>query len=300
VGLLASIQDGGRFGQLQYGVTQGGAMDGFAYRLGQRLVSNPANAAAIEIAMSGLHCRLIYDATIAVTGAPVSIEFDGHPQPMNSTLTAPRGANISISSAQKGLYSYLSVAGGIANPSVLGSRSTVLRDGIGSALSVGDSIPCGRPMANPKHYRYSPNQRGSKTICLRYLPGFQAPEMTPEFSAQFQNNHYLITAKRDRMGIRLSGNAHSTGISQLWSEATCFGAIQIPPDGQPIVLLADRQTMGGYPKIGAVLSVDCDRLCRAAVGTTVQFKAVDPTEGDRILWLASNYEQELRLAERGS
>ena len=299
VGLLASIQDAGRYGQLDYGVTQGGAMDGFAYRLGQRLVSNPANSAAIEIAMSGFCCRLIHDSTIAITGAIVNIHIDGQPQPMNNTLTVPGGAEISISPARDGLYSYLSVAGGIATSRILCSRSTVLRDGIGSALTAGDSVPCGVPNPNPEYYRYLARQRSSKIVCLRYLPGFQAPEMTPEFSAQFQNTHYIMSNERDRMGIRLSGSAYNTGITQLWSEATCCGAIQIPPDGQPIVLLADRQTMGGYPKIGAVLSVDCDRLCQAAVGTTVRFKAVDPTEADRILWLASNYEQELRLAERG-
>ena len=91
MGLLASIQDAGRYGQLDYGVTQGGAMDGFAYRLGQRLVSNPANSAAIEIAMSGFCCRLIHDSTIAITGAIVNIHIDGQPQPMNNTLTVPGG-----------------------------------------------------------------------------------------------------------------------------------------------------------------------------------------------------------------
>ena len=100
------------------------------------------------------------------------------------------------------------------------------------------------------------------------------------------------------MGIRLSGPAVNTGVSTLWSESTCLGAIQIPPDGQPIVLLADRQTVGGYPKqLGAVLSVDCARLSQASIGTPVKFTAVDPTEADRILWLVKNYEAELKLAK---
>ena len=98
------------------------------------------------------------------------------------------------------------------------------------------------------------------------------------------------------MGARLEGPALETGITQLWSEATCLGAIQVPPDGRPIVLLNDRQTMGGYPKFGAVIAADCARLAQAPVGTQIQFKRVSTTEVDRVLWLEQNYEDELARA----
>ena len=297
VGLLAVVQDQGRFGYLDSGITLGGAVDGFAYRLGQRIVGNSLSAAAIEITLAGFRCCFSHDTSIAVTGADAPIAIDGQEKPMNTTLLVRSGSELTIGYSQRGVYSYLSIAGGVCSEPVLGSRSVVMRDGIGANLRPGDRVPYGDTGPCMSAYQYLAPARIQSQLNLRYIPGFQTEHISNAVVDAFHNTRFSVGNDRDRMGIRLSGPAVNTGVSTLWSESTCLGAIQIPPDGQPIVLLADRQTVGGYPKLGAVLSVDCARLSQASIGTPVKFTAVDPTEADRILWLVKNYEAELKLAK---
>ena len=299
MGLLATIQDRGRSGFMEYGITEGGAMDGFAYRLGQRLLTNCAQAAAIEVVANGLQCETGIDTTIAVPGAPVDLHLNDAPAPMNTALRVAAGTRIALGRAKAGVYSYLSVAGGILSPQQLSSRSVVVREGLGRPLRSGDALPL-HPQRPTTLFTTRVRERAWRaTLTLRFIPGFQYDDVSAAVRQQLETTPFTAGSRRDRMAIRLTGDPLPTGCVQLWSEATCHGAIQVPPDGHPLILLADRQTVGGYPKLGAVLSVDCERLSQTQPGCTIRFQAVTPQEAERVLWLGQNYERELQLSPVG-
>ena len=299
-GLSTTIQDEGRVGQLHLGLTTGGAIDGFSFRVGQRLVGNTANAAALELTLGDAELSADIDIVLAVTGAVVPLTIDQEPVPMNTTLRLMRGQRLAMGRVERGTYSYLSVAGGIASSPVLGSRSTVVREGLGGLngerLTDGAQVPV-LPISSTPPYRHARVSSASKpgVLSLRFIPGFQYSLLPTTSQEALINTTFQVSHQRNRMGVRLQGNPITTGISTLWSEATCLGAVQVPPDGDPIVLLNDRQTIGGYPKVGALLSVDCARLAQADTHTQCRLEPLSPNEADRVLWLHQNYERELVL-----
>ncbi len=312
-GTHATVQDLGRAGHLGMGVTTGGAMDPFAHRLGQRLLGNPVASASIETAWGGLALSCDTDLPVVITGAVLDVDVDGQSMPCYRPFLLRPLQVLTLGRPARGVFSYLSVAGGIATPEVLGSRSTVIREALGGvdgrALIPGDRLPTGVPAGIPSTLPVpTPNKFPDKpldtpstdTLTLRWLAGFQHDQVQRAALRTLESKSFCVTGARDRMGARLSGPPVETGLSQLWSEATCLGAIQVPPDGQPIVLLNDRQTMGGYPKLGAVLSPDCTRLAQAPVGTQIRFEKLSPVAADRVLWLEQNYEQELARALAGN
>lgn len=305
VGLLATVQDRGRTGWLRHGITEGGAMDPFAWRLGQRLLGNPLDCAAIEIAMGGCEIKVAESTQVAVTGAEVTVSVDGTPAPQGRIINLAAGQRLGLGRAKRGVYSYISLAGGLGTPPVLGSRSTVVREALGGhqgrGLQAGDVLPLlpapvprGPRLPRAPHTSFPDSER---TLILRFLPGFQYDAMPAEVHSALNRQLYSVTGQKDRMGARVSGPALVTGIDALYSEATCYGAIQVPPDGQPIILLNDRQTVGGYPKLGAIIAADCRRLAQARPGTPVRFDVLSPQEADRIAWLESNFEAELSRAQ---
>ena len=313
VELLATVQDLGRQGSLALGVTSGGAMDPFAHRLSQRLVGNPTSAAGIEIAQGGFCARALTDLVCCVTGAKVEIAvaqtagFGGNtnganvkPVPQGTAFSLKAGEVLQVSRAHTGVYSYLALAGGIDTAIVLGSRSTVIREGLGGlnggSLRVGDQLPVGAQSGDVPKRRPFASNLPDQTLTLRYISGFQSHLAAPEAEVCLTRATFSVTGARDRMGVRLRGEPIRTGLETLWSEATCPGAIQVPPDGQPIVLLNDRQTMGGYPKLGAVIAPDCTRLAQAPNNAEVVFRRVSPEEADRVSWLEQQYEFELSRA----
>ena len=305
VELLATVQDLGRQGSLALGVTSGGAMDPFAHRLGQRLVGNPTSAAGIEIAQGGFCARALTDLVCCVTGAKVEIavaqttEVGGNAKqiPQGTAFSLKAGEVLQVSRAHEGVYSYLAVAGGIDTDVVLGSRSTVTREGLGGhngrSLRAGDQLPVGEQRGDAPTHTPIASNLPRQTLTLRYISGFQSELAAPEAEGCLTRTTFSVTGARDRMGVRLKGEPIQTGLETLWSEATCPGAIQVPPDGQPIVLLNDRQTMGGYPKLGAVIAPDCIRLAQAPNNAEVVFRRVSPEEADRVSWLERQYEFEL-------
>ena len=306
-GVLSTVQDGGRRGYLSQGVTEGGAMDDFARRLGQRLLGNDIGAAAIEVAYGGLVIETTDELNCVLTGAMLEATHNDSPVPFNRVFTLGKGEQLHLGRPEFGVYSYVSVGGGFDTPPVLNSRSTVIREGLGGlngcALQAGDVVPIGSVTQSPPIGRLPararfprPSLSRSSVLTLRYLPGFQHTEVADDAIQALQTQRFHVSGSRDRMGARLSGPVVNTGMQQLWSEATCQGAIQVPPDGQPIVLLNDRQTMGGYPKLGAVIRPDCVRLAQAPVGQQVRFEALSPELADRVLWLETNYERELSRA----
>ena len=307
-----TVQDAGRFGWEPIGITTGGAIDPLAYRTGQQLLGNPSGAAALEIPLGQLSLRLSDTRRVAVTGPPLAVLASGLKQSVNTSFVLQAGDVLMLGRLDSGMYCYLSIEGGIDTPPVFDSRSTVVREGLGGldgrALKPGDTLPLGDRIPRPcrrtvsRHYSAQDNDQAKTraelaaapptVTALRFVPGFQFDALPDAARDTLCNARYRVSARGDRMGIRLEGADLVTGLSQLWSEGTCLGAIQIPPDGQPIILLHDRQTMGGYPKAGAIIASDCARLAQLRPGATVQLAPITLREADRIRWLTDNYERE--------
>lgn len=293
-GPAASIQDSGRIGSLQLGLPPSGAMDADALTSGQYLLGHRADEAAIEMAYGALVASPTERCDIAVTGAPARVSIDGISSNLHAVLRVEAGQHIRITPGVTGVYSYLHVAGGIDTPEILGSRSTSAREGVGGLdgrnLRNGDRLPIGE-QTNPSGKRTvdlacSPS---ADLISLRFVPGFQYAAMQPDATAKLCEEEFVVTSKANRMGVQLEGNRIYTGIETLLSEATTHGAIQIPPNGRPVVLLNDRQAVGGYPKPGAVIRSDCRRLAQARPGQRVRFSPCSPQEAERIGWLEQHY-----------
>ncbi len=294
-GPAVTVQDQGRFGWEHCGVTEGGAVDPRAWRLGQRLIGQTAPAAGIEVPWGNLSFHIEQARRIAITGSPVPITVNGIACPMNTGLRVPAGGRVSLGRSETMLWCYVSIEGGIETPPVFGSRTTVLREQLGGfegrGLRAGDRVPLGAPC--PGECWQSPAQsRPDTPLTLRFVPSFQYADMPQGARDRLGSEAFIVSARSDRMGARIEGCPVDTGMSRLWSEGTCLGAIQIPPDGQPIVLLNDRQTMGGYPKAGVVLPTDCARLAQSPAGTPVHFRAITEEQAQRYCWLQQNFESE--------
>ncbi|MGH2547993.1 MAG: 5-oxoprolinase/urea amidolyase family protein [Thermomicrobiales bacterium] len=284
-GLYTTIQDLGRSGMARFGVTPGGAMDRGALILGNRLLGNPIDAAGIESTLSGPAIRFNADAVIAVTGADFGATLDGAAIPRWRPVLAKAGSLLRLDSPVRGpgARAYLCVAGGFDLPVVLGSRSTDVVGKFGGfegrQLQTGDQLPIGEPELGieailqrrlgiePPHYE--------QIVSARVVLGPQLDRFTEAGIATFLAEPYRVTSKADRTGIRLEGGRikHVTD-ADLVSEGIAHGAIQIPGDGQPIVLMASRGTVGGYTKIATVIGADLDALGQVRPGQSVTFSAV--------------------------
>lgn len=293
-GVGTTIQDLGRTGHQQHGIPPGGAMDELAMRIGQHQLGHRDNEAALEFAYGALAFRTSHPCHFVVTGAPAIITIGDATRGSGSVEEAEANQLVKIKPEGGGIYRYLHISGGITTTPCLGSRSTSPRERIGGldgrCLSDGDILPLG-PEKSQRH-RSQPTlskipQRD--TLSLRFVPGFQIDLCSDSTRHQLQSQIFSVTSQANRMGVVLDGDPIDTGVLSLLSEATCYGAIQIPPNGKPIILLNDRQTVGGYPKAGAVISADCQRLVQSRPGQRVRFAAVTPQEADRIAWLENHY-----------
>jgi antagonist of KipI len=286
-GALATIQDQGRFGLSRYGISVSGAADAHALTLGNMLVGNPASAAAVEVTFGGAEFELTGDTLLAITGGDLTPAINGASVPMNQTLAAIAGDRLSFGSPRYGLRAYLCVAGGIDVPPRLGSRSTYLAAAIGGLdgrpLRSGDELALGYAARLVHAGRRAPAgllPRYGPDINVRVIPGPQIEQFTEKGIETFYSSAYTVTDKSDRQGVRLDGPAIDAieGRYDIVSDAVVTGTIQVPGDARPIVLLADRQTTGGYPKIGVVATVDIPLLAQAAPGTIVRFTRVTVEE----------------------
>lgn len=268
-GALTTVQDLGRPGHESSGVSPGGAVDRHALRLANLLVGNDENAAVLEICVSGPILKFHTEAVVALVAAT------GRPRRVAA------GETVDFSKPDAGVRACLAVAGGVVVPQVLGSAATDLRAGfggrLGRALKAGDRLQIGPPGKIPAAgdwYAGRAALRGSE-IELRFLSGVQEHWFSEAARRRLRYELYQLTPDSDRMGARLSGAA--LGLAEpreMVSQPVACGSIQVPPDGQPIVLLAERQTIGGYPQIGHVISVDLPKLARAWPGTAVGFREV--------------------------
>lgn len=281
-GMLSLLQDLGRLGVAEQGLSQGGAVDLHAACWANYLVGNMASAAVIEITLGMAQFIAVEDCTLALTGAPMQPLLDDIPMESWQCVFMRAGQTLKLGGARHGLRAYLAVQGGFLAPDVLGSCATVVRNQLGGLshgqpLVTGDRVPFAYASPDPtmlSRHRQTPSRfipDYSQPITLRVIESYQAAAFQAVEKAQFYASHYTVSQETDRMGCRLSGPAIQAEIDGIISEGIALGSIQIPPDGQPIVLLNDRQTLGGYPKLGCVARVDIARLAQAAPGTSVQF-----------------------------
>ena len=289
-GILSLIQDSGRRGYQKFGVSVGGAMDAEALLLGNRLVGNTPDAAVIEVTLGGAEFAFPQETVIAVTGGNLGAQLGGVPVPEWESFRVPAGSRLAFSGPIEGLRAYLCVAGGIASRPVLGARSTHTGSGLGGLdggpLKPNAELPVGQTSGEPGLQRVPASLRPQSTrhTALRVVPGPQEDAFTIAGVDAFYGGEYTVTDRSDRQGVRLDGPQVEAvdGRYDIVSDAVVFGSVQVPGDGKPIVLLADRQTTGGYAKIGVVASVDLPALAQAAPGSTVSFTrtTVDEAQAD--------------------
>jgi biotin-dependent carboxylase-like uncharacterized protein len=277
-GPLTTIQDGGRRGWLRFGVPGSGALDPCALAAANRLVGNGGEAGALEMTLAGGTFVAEGALRIALAGADMAMTIDGAPAARERSHTLAPGAVVSIGAARSGARAYLAVSGGFAVAPVFGSVATHLRSGIGGlegrALRADDLVPvAGAVPAGPElRLATAPPPRHPR---LRIVLGPQDDHFAPAALALLCESAFTVTAQSDRMGYRLAGPAleHATGFN-IVSDGIAPGSIQVPGNGQPIILLADRQTTGGYPKIATVISADLPALGQMRPGDIVRFEAV--------------------------
>lgn len=281
-GFSATIQDLGRLGYQHQGVTQGGAMDQFSGRWANRLLGNSDQAAVLEITYGGVVLEAQADTSFAITGADLSATLNETELEPWQNYRIKRGDRLGFRSPRSGLRAYLAVVGGILSPVMLNSRSVVMREGIGGLngrgekLAVGDYIPFEESSSFvKKSVPASDIPDYDSDLEIGVICGYQFDEFSRIDVQRFFTSDYRITNNVDRMGYRLDGPALKPARSGIISEGISAGAIQVPADGKPIILMSDRQTIGGYPKLGSIFSLDRHLLAQRAPGAEVSFYQKD-------------------------
>jgi biotin-dependent carboxylase-like uncharacterized protein len=283
-GMLTLIQDAGRYGYQQFGVPVSGVMDSFSHRVGNILVGNDENEAVIEVTMLGPQIEFQEDSVIAITGGDLSPSINGKSVEMWRSMYVKFGDVLSFGAMKKGCRSYIAFAGGIDAPLVMGSKSTYVKASIGGhkgrPLKGGDVIQIGKTkeVLSKLKDRYIPKKFIPEYINdfdVRVVLGPQEDYFTSKGMETFLSNKYVVTNECDRMGFRLDGEAiEHIGGGDIISDGISFGAIQIPGHGKPIIMMADRQTTGGYTKIGNIIWIDLCKVAQAKPGDKIGFKEI--------------------------
>ncbi|MBM4422057.1 MAG: biotin-dependent carboxyltransferase family protein [Chloroflexi bacterium] len=283
-GPLTTIQDLGRFGFARFGVPVSGAMDMFALRAANLLVGNEANAAGLEVGIGDLMLEATDDCVLAAAGAGYDLFVNGRLMPLWMSILCRRGSVIEMRKSPGGCWGYVAVAGGIVCEPVLGSRATFVRGALGGLnggpLRGGDTLPVGAPSQSPWQLagREIPEMilpKYGEAITVDVIIGPQAERFADEGLRVFLSSEYAVSATSDRMGYRLQGAtiAHRSG-ADIVSDGMVRGSAQVPASGEPMVMMADGPTTGGYPKIATVVSADFPALAQCAPGAgRVGFRA---------------------------
>lgn len=295
-GMLSILVDAGRDGYQRIGITVGGPADSFAFKWANALcgntIANKEHQICIETIGIGARFTAAQDCEISVTGAVTELKLKDKKLSGWRNFWINKGDSFEITKADNGLRSYIAVATGFNVQSVFGSATTVLRDRLGgldtkgSMLKAQDILPINAAQTFLPRCMPSiaiPNYAESRVV--RVIAGYQISEFSLSAITCFQSNMYKVNAQSDRMATRFSGTALKTNAKSLLSEGLCRGSVQIPPDGIPIAMLSDRQTMGGYPKIGTVLSCDCDALSQMQAGNEIRFELISVYDAQNILQL---------------
>jgi biotin-dependent carboxylase-like uncharacterized protein len=292
-GVRTTCQDTGRFGFESIGIGHSGAADQLSYHLLNWLLGNPRNAPVLEIILGGFEARILAPSTLAIGGAKMHATLNGQPLSNWSRFRVEKGDILTLSHATEGQIAYLGTPGGFACERLFGSVSVNVREAIGHVLKRDDTIATSR-IASPMlpatlHPDLIPDLKVD-TLTLHYTPGYQAEWFD---RVAFEASTFAVTTQHDKMGCRLTGTPILSTQTALISEGIAYGAIQITHDGDPIVLLSDRQTIGGYPKIGSILPIDGWRLVQCRTGCRITFEAIDthtalklmqPTSTEAIAW----------------
>lgn len=275
-GLGLSLQDGGRRGYLRYGVSESGPMDWAAHALANRLLGNAADAAALEIGPGGARFEAQRSLAVAVAGPGARIMVDGATYTALAVVALASGQQIDIRPGQAGMWAYLAVPGGIAAPEVLGSAAHHARAGLGHRVQQGESL-------HPEEERpgavgilpYADPLADLPGGPLGVVPGPQDHMFSKTIKARLVTSEWCVSARADRMGYRLEGpRLEAEAGHDIVSEGIVMGSIQVPGDGQPIVLMADRQPTGGYAKIGVVCRADVRRVAQTRPGEALRFEFI--------------------------
>lgn len=302
-GLLSTVQAEPRTAAQHLGVSAGGPMDRLSHRAANRLVGNPTECATLEVTLAGPTLEVLLDGVIALTGAAFPVTLEGEALPWGRPVRVGRGTELRLGSPERGCRAYLAVQGGISVPQVLGSRATDLRGRFGGhrgrALQAGDLLYRGGGMDRFPWLQL----RGRATwvadsgdglpiapaldgpAVLRLVPGAHLRELSAEARKVLLDATYTVSPRSDRQGLRLLGPPLALGASvELLTEGVAFGTLQLPPDGQPILLMADRQSTGGYPRVGEVFAVDLPRAAQLAPGEPVRFTLGSLEEARALDW----------------
>lgn len=278
-GILTTVQDEGRFGYQAFGVSTSGAMDSKAFHIANILVGNDRKEGALEMTFMGPTLKFTEDNIIALTGGDLTAKLDGAPVPMYCAVLVKKGQTLSFAGARNGFRGYIAFAGGLDIPEMMGSKSTLLRNHVGGykgrKLEKGDEIGFVAPkteLSNMGDRHVQGDVYPKKEIVVRVVLGPQDDEFTEAGIKSFFWNSGVITSEFDRMGCRIerepvehkgNGNINTDGIS--------LGSIQVPTNGKPIIMLSDRQSTGGYAKIGTVISVDLSKIAQSQPGMKIRF-----------------------------
>ncbi|GGE48489.1 allophanate hydrolase [Agaricicola taiwanensis] len=284
-GPMVTLQDLGRVGLMHQGIPESGAMDPEALMLANLLAGNDPGEACLEFAMFAGVFRFTAAARLAVAGGTFRASCNGVPFPVGRSIDVPEGAEVEIGPADDATWGYLAISAGFAVEPVLGSRSTHVRFALGPiprVLTAGDRLPLrlGTLQEGPRR-RATQGRQPPQARAIRVVLGPQDDRFTDEAISTFLAGTYWLTAKFDRMACRLDGPrlAHRDG-ADIVSDGIAYGSIQVPGDGLPLVLLADRQTTGGYPKIATIIGADLYRLVQRRPGAPIRFVAITTEEAE--------------------
>lgn len=283
-GIQTTIQDSGRIGYGSIGVTQAGAIDEFAFHWSNKLLGNPYNTNVLEIVLGGVKLRASGSIDFVLTGGSVEATIDGRNIEMWKTHTIKNDQILNIGFITSGARVYLGVLDGYDVDPEFGSFSMSIKEGIGgTALKVGSFLPytC-RNLNERRRLPRSLLPDYDKPLNLRVMAGYQWDMFCDEERHKFFSSTYRVTAQNDRMGYRLEGAKIKATCNGIISEPIAFGSIQIPSHGEPIVLLKERQTIGGYPKIGCVIPTDCFKLAQMKQHSVVNFTLLEKEEAREI------------------
>lgn len=290
-GILSLIQDSGRYGQHAIGLTSGGPLDKLSFDWANRLCGNDKNAATIEVSFGGISLEAQVDTQMVVTGGDAQLTINSNNADSWRTHAIKAGDKIELKFSQNATRHYIAVTGGFEVEHMFGSAATVAREKLGgldgTPLKSGDILTCeasSNTQQNTLNKEHRPDYSGD--VALRVVLGYQKDHFSDLQQQRFFTSDFTLSDRCDRMGFRLTGPEIESDTNGILSEGICYGAIQIPSDGQPIILLNDRQTIGGYPKIGSVFSLDLPKLTQRAPNTKVRFEAISMDEAQCLLHLA--------------
>ena len=279
-GIFTTLQDRGRFSFTHLGVTNSGVMDEYATLAAHTLLNNNLHDNILEITFSNVELQATKSTSICITGAVCEFYINDELKNTWQTYKIKKDDTVKIGKILEGQRVYLCVKGGFGIKKEFGSNSTTIKESLGGIsgqqIKNNDVLPFiqnNEKITNRWKKIYIPQYK--QELTLRVILSYQENSVSNYEKKKFFNTSYTITPDFNRMACKLKGEAIVTSLNGIISEAITFGSIQIPKDGQPIILLKERQTIGGYPKIGAILSIDCFKLAQMKIGGTIRFEEID-------------------------